>query len=96
MKTLIAEEAIPFKQPLVPKDGWLHYGLVIIMLLVIVVMFAKKFKPKLTSPSTCLLIEKQHLSNKTVAYVLQYQQERFLLIDNQHALAIQKVENEPL
>ncbi len=95
MNTLVTDEPIPFKQPFIPKGGWLNYGLVIIMLLVIVIMLAKKFKPRQASQATCKLIEKQHLGNKTVVYILQYQQQRFLLVDNQHALAIQEVQNEP-
>lgn len=85
---------IAFKEPFMPKTGWLHYGLVILMLLVIVIMLAKKFKPGQISPSACKLIEKQHLGNKTVVYILQYQQQRFLLVDNQHALAIQEVQHD--
>lgn len=94
MNTLTTSEAIVFKAPFIPKNGWLHYGIAIIMLLVIVMVLAKKFRPKLASQSTCQLIEKQHLSNKTVVYILQYQQQRFLLVDNQQALAIHKVNNE--
>ena len=94
MNTLITDDPIAFKQPFTPKEGWLNYGLVIIMLLVIVVMLAKKFKPRQALQSTCKLIEKQHLGNKTVVYILQCQQQRFLLVDNQHALAIQEVQNE--
>lgn len=94
MNTLITNDPTPFKPPFTPKDGWLHYGLAVIMLLIIILTLAKKLKPKVGSQSICKMIEKQHLGNKTVVYVLQYQQQRFLLIDNQHALAIQEVPNE--
>ena len=94
MNTLTATDPTPFKPPFMPKEGWFHYGLVVMMLLIIILSLAKKLKPKVGSQSICTLIEKQHLGNKTVVYVLQYQQQRFLLIDNQHALSIQEVPND--
>lgn len=90
-------QTIAFKQPFIPKDGFLNYGVVILMLIALVVMLARKFKPRDLSQLTCKVkvIEKTYLSNKTVMYMLQYQDQRFLLVDNQHALAIQEIQNVP-
>lgn len=84
----LSAETITFKQSLSPKISWLNYGLIIVMLLVLVLAIAKKHKPGMSKKSVCQLIEKKYLGNKTVVYVIDYQQQRFLLADNQHALAI--------
>lgn len=83
-----AEEALSFKQPFSPKISWINYALVIVVLLITALAIARKIKPSSTSQSSCQLLEKKYLGNKTVVYVIDYQEQRFLLADNQHALAI--------
>lgn len=89
-----ASEKIPFKEPFSPKNGWISYGIALIALLVILLTLLKKYKPALRHKSECNIIEKKYLGNKTVVYVFEYQQQRFLLADNQLALALQPLLNE--
>lgn len=84
----LSAETITFKQNLSPKISWLNYGLIIVILLLLVLAIAKKHKPGVSKKSDCQLIEKKYLGNKTVVYVFDYQKQRFLLADNQHAVAI--------
>lgn len=87
-QTITAVEPIAFKPDFSPKNGWMHYGLAILILLIIMLLLAKKHTRKLPERASCQLIEKKHLGNKTVLYIVEYQQQRFLLADNQQALAI--------
>ncbi len=89
--TTIAAEAITFKPDFSAKLTWLNYGVAILMLVIIALIIAKKHKPGIAKKSVCQLIEKKYLSNKTVVYVIEHQQQRFLLADNQHALAIHEL-----
>lgn len=91
--TVMSAEAITFKQSFSPNISWVNYGIAIIMLLVIVIVIAKKHKPNVSKKSICQLVEKKYLGNKTVVYVIDYQQQRFLLADNQHALAIHPLDS---
>ena len=84
-------EAITFKPDFSAKLSWLNYGVAIVLLVIIALIIAKKYKPNLAKKSVCQLVEKKYLSNKTVVYVIDYQQQRFLLADNQHALAIHEL-----
>lgn len=84
-------EAITFKPDFSAKLSWLNYGVAIVMLVIIALIIAKKYKPNIAKKSVCQLIEKKYLSNKTVVYVIEHQQQRFLLADNQHALAIHEL-----
>lgn len=77
-----------FKHDVSPQSGWLSYGVVILLLLVMIVLLAKKRKPFATNTTDFELIEKKHVSHKTVIYVMEYRQQRFILADNQQALAI--------
>lgn len=83
-----ADNNLAFKKSFTPQIGWVNYALAIVLLLVLVFLFAKKKRPASSHAATCQLIEKKYLGNKTVVYVLDYQNQRFLLADNQHALAI--------
>ena len=93
MITNSTAEPIVFKQEFSPKNGWLNYGLAITVLLIVILVLAKKYKSRPPNLAGCQLVEKKHLGNKTVVYVVEYQQQRFLLADNQHALAIHPVES---
>ena len=89
----IAGESIAFKQPFSPKNGWLTYGSALVFLLFCVLLMAKKYKPGSSKRSSCQLIEKKHLGNKTVVYIIDYEKQRFLLADNQQALAVYPLSN---
>lgn len=82
-----AKEPIHFKQAFVGKINWLPYGMVIILLLLAIFFISKKYKPKHQNKTLCQVIEKNYLGNKTVVYVIDYQEQRFLLADNQQALS---------
>ena len=84
----MASETMAFKPEFSPKISWFNYGLAIIILLIIIFFIAKKHKPGLMGNSACQLLEKKYLGNKTVVYIIEYQQQRFLLADNQQALAL--------
>ncbi len=84
----LAMESMVFKQPFSPHNGWLTYGIAIVLLLIIVLVVAKNHRVAAPQKSICQLVEKKYLGNKTVVYVIDYQQRRFLLADNQHALAL--------
>ena len=79
---------IAFKHAFYPKNGWINYGVVLALLLVIALVLAKKFKSSPPDLSGLNVIEKKTIGNKTTVYVLEYQQQRVLLADNQHALTL--------
>lgn len=85
---VMASEQIAFKQPFSPKNGWLSYAIAVAALLALLATLLKKYKPVGNTRSSCQLIEKKYLGNKTIVYVFEYQQQRFLLADNQQALAL--------
>ena len=90
----MAAEPIVFKPDFAPKQGWLNYGVAIVILLSIILVLAKKHKTRLPDLAGCKLIEKKHLGNKTMVYIVEYQQQRFLLADNQQALAVHRIDDE--
>ena len=93
MITNTTVEPIVFKQEFAPQNGWLNYGLAMTVLLILIFVLAKKYKPRSPNLDGCQLIEKKHLGNKTIVYIIDYQQQRFLLADNQNALAIHPLEH---
>jgi len=83
-----ASETITFKPAFSSKIHWFNYGSVLVILLLATFYIAKKNKPVSTKKSLCQIVEKKYLGNKTVVYVIDYQQQRFLLADNQQSLAL--------
>jgi hypothetical protein len=77
-----------FKQPLIPKNSWLVYSSVLACMIVITLILSRRHKLNPSPKSECQLIEKKFLSNKTIIYIVDYQQQRFLLADNQQAIAL--------
>lgn len=84
---------IEFKQDFSPQNGWLNYGLAITILLIAMLVLAKKYKFRAPIRGSVQLVEKKHLGNKTVVYIIEYEQKHFLLADNQQALAIHALES---
>lgn len=68
--------------------SWGSYTLALMMLLVVIFILAKKHRPLISPKTDCKLIEKTALSHKTMVYIIEHQQQRFLLADNQQSLAI--------
>lgn len=83
--------SIVFKPVFSPQHGWLHYGMAMVILLVMVLILARIHKPRAVKLDGCQVIEKKHLGNKTVVYIVEYQQQRFLLADNQQGLVMHPV-----
>lgn len=88
-QVVMANELITFKSSFSPKHAGLSYAFALLLLFMLLFIIKKKYKPSLTQPSTCRVIEKKYLGNKTTIYILDYQEQRFLLADNQQALALQ-------
>ncbi|RAP36964.1 hypothetical protein B1207_05910 [Legionella quinlivanii] len=83
-KEAFSNSALAFKTPVNSGMGWFNYGLPFFILsLAVLYLHLKKHK----KPSTgCRLLEKTYLNNKTVIYLLEYQEHRFLLAENQKGL----------
>ncbi|MCW8451435.1 hypothetical protein [Legionella quinlivanii] len=88
-KESFSGSALAFKTPVTNGMGWLNYGLPFVILsLAVLFLHLKKNK----KPSTgCRLLEKTYLNNKTVIYLLEYQEQRFLLAENQKGLCFQSL-----
>lgn len=93
---VIADDAIHFKQTFVRHSHWLTYGIVMIALLLVIAYITQKYKPNKLDKALCRVVEKNYLGNKTVIYVIDYQEQRFLLADNQHSLSFCAVSPESL
>ena len=89
---LLAQAALSFKQELSTDVHWLPYCLVLFTLLVILVIFSKWTKKTSRLPKQCRIIEKTLIHHKTKAYIIDYEGQRFLIADNQNAIAIQRLE----
>lgn len=85
---LYAEEAISFKKELVASSSWLPYGSILIVLVITLLVLAKHSKKIIHNNAQCQVIEKISVHNKTKVYVIAYQEQKFLVADNQNSLAI--------
>lgn len=92
--TQVFAEKIPFKQTLEPRHGWMIYVLALVILTIIALILAKKNQSSLLQTSSCLVIDKKRLSPKTMLYVIEYHNQRFILADNQQSLALQSLTKE--
>ncbi|ARG96953.1 hypothetical protein [Legionella micdadei] len=87
-------ENIPFKENFQLKPGWIIYLLAILTLAAIYLISARKNRGSQLQSSACLVVDKKRLSTKTTVYILDYQNQRFLLAENQHALVFQQLNKE--
>ena len=85
---------IAFKPPFAPHISAWHLGFILMAFLAIFLSIARKHKSRAIFVSTCQLIEKKHLNNKTMVYIIAVQNQRFLLADNQQSLALHALETE--
>lgn len=92
--TVHAESTLAFKKEPLSTVHWFPYLLVLTLLLVALLMLAKKSKSISKHSSKNLIIEKIPINQKTQVYVLEYQGQRFLIADNQNALAIHPLAQE--
>lgn len=84
-------EGIHFKQAIEPKQGWFIYLITLAALIVLAIFLAKKPRQALSS---CLIVDKKRLGSKTTIYILEYQNQQFLLADSQQALALHALTKE--
>lgn len=85
---------IPFKQDNNLSMHGFPYGLALIGLIIVVAITAKQLKWSRPAKNQVKILERLFLHSKTKAYVLEYQGQRFLIADNQQALAIQALKEE--
>lgn len=85
---LHAQSTLAFKKEPLSTVHWFPYLLVLAILLVALLVLAKKSKGLTKNNGKNLIIEKIPINHKTQIYVLDYQGQRFLIADNQNALAI--------
>jgi hypothetical protein len=86
--TAHAESTLVFKKEALGTLHWFPYLVVLGVLLVALLVLAKKSAYLTKNHAKDLLVEKIALNQKTQVYVLNYQGQRFLIADNQNALAI--------
>ena len=90
---LYAGETISFKKELVASSSWLPYGMTLVILVITLLMLAKHSKKLLHNSTQCRVVEKLSVHNKTKVYVIAYQEQKFLVADNQNSVAIHALRN---
>ncbi len=91
---LHAQSTFAFKKEPLSTVHWFPYLLVLAILLVALLALAKKSKGLIKNNGKNQIIEKIPINQKTQVYVLDYQGQRFLIADNQNALAIHPLHEE--
>jgi hypothetical protein len=96
MKTTISQQPdLLFKPPFKPQHGWLSYGLALVILVILLLVLGRAIKPRDHSKSNVLqLVEKKQLNGRTTLYLMEYQQQRFLVADKPNALVIHSIHHE--
>lgn len=89
-----AEHSLPFKKE-ISTNHLFSYLLVLGILFLTLFFLAKKSK-KLINTNQCQILERIPIHHKTKVYILDYQGQRFLIADNQNALAIQPLPKEEM
>ena len=92
--SLHADSALGFKKDLVSQVHWGPYLLGLGFLFVALIVLAKKSKGFIKTNAQCKLIESIPIHYKTKVHVIEYQGQRFLIADNQQALAIHSLHKE--
>lgn len=85
---LYAENTLSFKKEGLNSLHWMPYLTVLSVLLIVLMLLAQKAKASGKINRACQVIEKIPVHHKTQLYVIDYQGQRFLIADNQNALAI--------
>lgn len=89
---LHAQSTLTFKQDPINNIHWLPYLVVLLILLMVLFLLAKRSKGLVKNPIQGKIIEKIPVHHKMQVYILDYQGQRFLIADNQNALAIHPVQ----
>ncbi|CEG57454.1 hypothetical protein [Legionella fallonii] len=93
LHSLYAEEAITFKKELVASNSWTPYGIILLILVMALLVLAKNSKRIIPTNNQCRVVEKISVHHKTKVYVIAYQDQKFLVADNQNSLAIHALKN---
>ncbi len=83
-----------FKPAFTPKISGFNLGLTVMGLLVMAFLGWRSFKRSPHIPGSCQLLEKKHLSHKTIVYIIAHENQRFLLADNQHTMVLHAIDSE--
>ncbi|MDR3501302.1 MAG: hypothetical protein P4L79_01805 [Legionella sp.] len=89
---LYAQSTLTFKQDPINQLHWVPYLVVLLILLLVLSFLAKRSKGLVKKPTQGQLIEKILVHHKMQVYIIDYQGQRFLIADNQNALAIHPVQ----
>ena len=90
--SVLAQAALPLKND-VASVHWIPLSLVLLILLIVLLLLIKySQQPNLKNPKTYIL-ETIPIHYKTKAYIIEYQGQRFLITDNQNAIAIHAFNN---
>ena len=85
---------IVFKPAFMPKISGFNMGLTVVAVLIMALFWLRSHKAHPKIPSMCQLLEKKHLSNKTIVYMLSIENQRFLLADNQQTMVLHAIDAE--
>lgn len=83
-----AKEQLGFKKELITATQWPHYGILLTVLCLGLLVLIKKTRSPKSSFSKGQLIEVIHLDHKTKAYVIDFEEQQFIIAGNQNALTI--------
>ncbi|MFJ1268022.1 hypothetical protein ACD661_05595 [Legionella lytica] len=89
---LHTQNTLTFKQDPINNIHWIPYLVVLLILLIVLFFLAKRSKGLVKKTTHGQIIEKISVHHKMQVYVLDYQGQRFLIADNQNALAIHPVQ----
>lgn len=85
-----------FKKDPLSTLPWYPYVLILGILFAVLFILAKKSKNLIKPHPTCQIIERIPIHHKTQVYVIDLYGQRFLIADNQNALAIHPVQKEEI
>lgn len=88
-------ETLSFKKEILNHPHWYSYISLLTFLLLALLLIAKQFKRQNKLPNHCKVIDKIMLKPKTHLYVIEYQDQRFLLAQSSSALSIQPIDVRP-
>lgn len=88
---ILGHEQIQFKQSFSPSATWINYILALLAVLVLVFYFAKKYQRPVSSRGDFFVVKSKRLNAKTTLHLIEFQQQQFLLADNQQTLCLHPI-----
>ena len=92
--SLLGQAALQFKNEVVSSTHWLPYASVLVILLAVLLVLSKYSNKNRITNAKANLLETIPIHYKTKAYVIEFQGQRFLIADNQNAIAIHALKHE--